>query len=148
MSTPFLLDTNAIVIGLLGKEGAKRILEKIGAWSAGPRHLMSVVSHAELLVVAKRKGWGGSKLTALGNAINDLTIVDINHPRVIDAYVQIDLFSRSMPGGARNMGKNDIWIAATAMASGAVLLTSDGDFDHLNPHLLQVERIPARSPGG
>ncbi len=30
------------------------------------------------------------------------------------------------------MGKNDLWIAATANATGALLLTTDKDFDHLD----------------
>ena len=30
------------------------------------------------------------------------------------------------------MGKNDIWIAATAHASKATLLSTDKDFDHLD----------------
>jgi tRNA(fMet)-specific endonuclease VapC len=39
------------------------------------------------------------------------------------------------------MGKNDLWIAATAKVLGGVLLTTDGDFDHLNPSALRVECI-------
>jgi tRNA(fMet)-specific endonuclease VapC len=30
------------------------------------------------------------------------------------------------------MGKNDVWIAATAMVSKTTLLTTDLDFEHLN----------------
>jgi predicted nucleic acid-binding protein len=30
------------------------------------------------------------------------------------------------------MGKNDIWIAATTSAIFATLITTDGDFEHLN----------------
>ena len=30
------------------------------------------------------------------------------------------------------MGKNDIWIAATAAVTGARLLTTDKDFDHFS----------------
>jgi predicted nucleic acid-binding protein len=52
---------------------------------------------------------------------------------VIDAYIDLDIASQRHPKGARNMGKNDLWIAASAMVSGAYLLTTDGDFDHLVP---------------
>ncbi len=31
------------------------------------------------------------------------------------------------------MGKNDLWIAATASVTGVTLMTTDGDFDHLHP---------------
>ena len=34
---------------------------------------------------------------------------------------------------ARNMGKNDLWIAATALYFDMVLHTTDNDFDHLPP---------------
>ena len=36
------------------------------------------------------------------------------------------------------MGKNDIWIAATAVSSGLPLLTTDKDFNFLNGNLIQV----------
>lgn len=65
----------------------------------------------------------------------------INHPKIIDAYVEIDLYSQRYPSGARNMGKNDLWIAACALASGAKLLTTDKDFAHLSPGLMDVEVI-------
>lgn len=67
--------------------------------------------------------------------------VDVNIAEVIEAYVEIDIYSLQHPDGARNMGKNDLWIAACAKASGATLLTTDTDFDHLNPGLLAVEYI-------
>jgi predicted nucleic acid-binding protein len=39
------------------------------------------------------------------------------------------------------MGKNDIWIAATASVLNATLLTTDGDFAHLNSVFLSVIQI-------
>ena len=39
------------------------------------------------------------------------------------------------------MGKNDLWIAATAHASGAILLSTDGDFEHLDGILLKYKKI-------
>ena len=42
---------------------------------------------------------------------------------------------------ARNMGKNDLWIAASAMELKATLLTTDKDFDHLHTQLINVEVI-------
>lgn len=37
------------------------------------------------------------------------------------------------------MGKNDLWIAATAFASNATLLTADRDFLHLNQAFIPVK---------
>jgi tRNA(fMet)-specific endonuclease VapC len=72
---------------------------------------------------------------------DNLVVVDINHPKVIDFYVKLDLLSQSLPQGARNMGKNDLWIAACAKAAGARLLTADGDFSHLIPEHLAGDII-------
>jgi tRNA(fMet)-specific endonuclease VapC len=63
----------------------------------------------------------------------------------MDAYEEIDCFSLSHPLGAYNMGKNDLWIAATAKASGAVLLTTDADFNHLDPAHITCVCIPIDS---
>jgi predicted nucleic acid-binding protein len=39
------------------------------------------------------------------------------------------------------MGKNDLWIAATASVLDATLLTTDNDFDHLQNEFLQVAKV-------
>ena len=52
--------------------------------------------------------------------------------------MEIDGFSRRQ---GIKMGKNDLWIAATAQVSGATLLTTDMDFDHLDGVLLEREWI-------
>lgn len=62
--------------------------------------------------------------------------MDINHPDILSAYGELDDLSER---AGRPMGKNDLWIAATAKVSGATLLTTDGDFDHLDPaHLTRI----------
>ena len=43
------------------------------------------------------------------------------------------------------MGKNDVWIAATAHVNGAILLTTDNDFDHLTPLFFAVEKVVYRA---
>ena len=74
-------------------------------------------------------------------------ITDINIDIIIKQYAQIDAFSqgklkdRPLSISARNMGKNDLWIAATAAAFQLELLTSDLDFDHLNNQFLTLHSI-------
>ena len=83
-------------------------------------------------------------MAALEQALADVVTVDLGHPGVIDAYVELDLASQAHPAGARNMGKNDLWIAAAAKAAGATLLTTDKDFGFLVPeHLAAVIIDPA-----
>jgi len=107
--------------------------------------LSLVVSLGEVRVLATRNDWGDAKLGALSKALDNLVVVDINHQSVLDAYVELDLVSQSHPDGARNMGKNDLWIAACAKAAGATLLTTDNDFSHLIPQHVDGEVIDAKA---
>jgi predicted nucleic acid-binding protein len=42
---------------------------------------------------------------------------------------------------ARKMGKNDLWIAATAHLLNATLITTDNDFDHLKDAFIKLHKI-------
>jgi len=137
----YLLDTSVILPLVRGNALGKYIDQRFGLRSAAQRPFVSVVSLGEVRVLAKRNDWGEAKLLSLSNALDRLVVVDINHLAVIDAYVELDLVSQSHPDGARNMGKNDLWIAACAKASGAILLTTDNDFTHLIPDHLDGEVI-------
>ena len=149
MSEPvYLLDTSVVLPLVRGNALGSHIDQRFGLRSARQRPLVSVVSLGEVHVLAKRNGWGEAKLRSLSNALDNLVVVDISHPSVIEAYVQLDLLSQSHPDGARNMGKNDLWIAACAKAAGATLLTTDNDFSHLIPEHLDGEVIDARAAVG
>ena len=73
--------------------------------------------------------------------------IEIN-ANLIPAYVYLETYSQGrlaaqpLPPGlsARNMGKNDLWIAATALYFDIELHTADRDFDHLGPAGLRVVR--------
>jgi len=58
----------------------------------------------------------------------------------LDAYSQGKLLTLPRPPGlsARNMGKNDLWIAATALYFDVDLHTFDKDFDHPAPLGLRI----------
>lgn len=137
----YLLDTSVILPLVRGNALGRHIEQRFGLKSAAQRPFVSVVSLGEVRVLAKRNDWGDAKLRVLSNALDNLVVVDINHPSVLDAYVELDLVSQNHPDGARNMGKNDLWIAACAKAAGATLLTTDNDFTHLIPDHLDGEVI-------
>lgn len=145
MSGLYLLDTNVVLALLRGKALGAFIDSTFGLSTSKRRPAISVVTHGEVRALASRNGWAGAKLTALQKALDALVTVDINVTEVIDAYVEIDIYSQQEAAGARNMGKNDLWIAACAKASGATLLTTDKDFDHLSPGLLTVTYIDPTS---
>lgn len=142
----FLLDTSVIIHLVRGQNVADRILGRYDLIHCQPRPLVSVVSLAEVRVMAEERQWGERKRQSLTKTLQSLVVVDIHHPLVIDAYVRIDLHARQHPKGARRMGKNDLWIAACASAADAFLLSTDHDFEHLIPDLVRGDVIPIEEP--
>ena len=73
--------------------------------------------------------------------------IDINIRKILDLYGQIDAYSqgklKDKKGNftSRNMGKNDLWIAATASAFDMVLVTTDQDFVHLDGGFMKLKYI-------
>jgi tRNA(fMet)-specific endonuclease VapC len=137
----YLLDTNIILALARGKGLAQDIEDRFRLASAKDRPLISVVTHGEMHVLARRNVWGARKVAALQVALNNLVTIPLNSVAVLDAYVEIDIYSCNWPAGSRTMGKNDLWIAACASAGGAELITTDKDFVHLDPELLTVHYV-------
>jgi tRNA(fMet)-specific endonuclease VapC len=79
--------------------------------------------------------------------LNEFVIIDVagNDDNLLNAYAEIDAFSlqrhpkRKLKGSAKPMGKNDMWIAATAFATNATLLTADGKFMHLDKEFINIK---------
>jgi tRNA(fMet)-specific endonuclease VapC len=110
-------------------------------------NVVSVVVWGEILSLGTRNGWGKRRLSEL-DRLNELFLIsDIYDEKIIHRYAEIDAFSEGKlplnPLGttARNMGKNDLWIAATASVLGLTLLTTDKDFNHLNGIYLDVDFV-------
>lgn len=114
--------------------------------------VISVVTKAELHALKLQLGWGKGRTADLDAFLQKVTYIDINHTdeTLLKKYAIIDAYSKSkhpdakgnMKGGtAHTMGKNDLWIAATAAVIEAVLLTGDKGFDHLNGTFLQIEKF-------
>lgn len=114
--------------------------------------VISVVTKAELIAIAKRNNWGDKKLSDLNMLLADFAYSDIeyNNTELLNAYASIDAFSQGKapaPNGqmlnnsSRNMGKNDLWIAAATHALEATLLTTDGDFDHLKDVYFKLKKF-------
>lgn len=142
MNAPlYLLDTSVVVALVRGNALGKHIDSAFGLSSSKRRPLISVVTHGEVRVLAVRNDWGASKLAVLQDALDGLVTIDINVEAVIEAYVSIELYSQRHPEGSKNMGKNDIWIAACAKAAGATLITTDKDFNHLAVAMISVEYV-------
>lgn len=108
---------------------------------------LSAVSLGEIRAIAMKNKWGEKRTTRLDAFLSRFLISDVNIQELILRYAAIDAFSQGLhpilPASfsARNMGKNDLWIAATASLLGATLLTTDADFDHLENVFLKLTKI-------
>ncbi|MDX2303924.1 MAG: type II toxin-antitoxin system VapC family toxin [Microscillaceae bacterium] len=99
---------------------------------------ISIITVGELKSFALRNKWGYLKQSNLEILLKHFPIIEVDGD-LVNTYAIIDTFSQGLllndplPSGmsARNMGKNDIWIAATALYFDMELYTKDDDFDHL-----------------
>lgn len=124
------------------------VLQHIRRGEALPaRAVLPIVVVGELEAFALKADWGYQKVAFMQTLFERYPVVAITQELTgwyarLDAYSQNKLHSQPLPAGltARNMGKNDLWIAATALYLGLGLYTTDKDFDHLTPlglHLIK-----------
>jgi tRNA(fMet)-specific endonuclease VapC len=143
----YLLDTN-ILVHLVRMDDLGRYLDSTYSLSGGSnRFIVSIVTWGELKALAIGFGWGPARRADMLVMLGGFREADINDPSVLDAYADIDAWSRAT--GCK-MGKNDLWIAATALVTGTTLLTTDKDFDHLHDpdpgRSWRVDRVRAARP--
>jgi tRNA(fMet)-specific endonuclease VapC len=133
MAAPlYLLDTNIIVAYIRDSEVWRQIVAAHQPLTVTPTPLYCVVTEGELLSLALQWSWGSHKQEQLKFSLSFFQPKTIVDPDVMRMYATLDSHCKSL---GHKMGKNDLWIAATAAAAGATLLTSDRDFDHLPPNL-------------
>jgi tRNA(fMet)-specific endonuclease VapC len=143
----YILDTNIIVHLIRASSLAEQLKTEYLIFDQPQRPLISVVTEGELEALTLKNDWGKNKYKELYRYLEELLNVDIRIKSIIHRYVEIDTYSQGklknhpIVGSSRNMGKNDIWIAATASVLDATLLTTDKDFDHLNNVFLNVVSI-------
>jgi predicted nucleic acid-binding protein len=145
MSQSYVLDTSVLLNLIRGHDLGKSIDRAFGLRAAFHRHIVSIVSHGELRVLAARNQWGEQKLGALLLALQEVVTVNVDSRAMVDAYVRVEENCRNAPGGERKMGQNDMWIGATALHTGLPLITTDKDFNHLDDRLIQVHWIDPKS---
>lgn len=143
----YLLDTNILLVYVRGNLQARNLEKDLRILTGENRVVISVVSEGEIKSLAIQNNWGSRKLAKLEELLNRFLIADINVEELIDKYAEIDAYSQGkLPGkkvnfSSKNMGKNDLWIAATGNVLNLVLITADGDFDHLEPEYLVLKKV-------
>lgn len=143
----YILDTNILLHYLRASAIASKIDLNYNPLSVDNEAIVSVVSVGEIKAIAKINHWGRNRLEQFELLLDELIVTDIHSEDILERYAEIDAFShgkllgRPLGMSSRNMGKNDLWIAATASILEATLLTTDLDFKHLHPTFLQLECI-------
>ena len=143
----YFLDTNLVLIYLRNNRLSRRIEQDLNLLSGEHNLIISVVSVGELKSIAKQNKWGKRKIENMLYTLSDFLIADVNTADILERYAEIDAYSQGKLQGkkgnftSRNMGKNDLWIAATASVYDIVLLTTDNDFQHLKGAYLQLQII-------
>ncbi len=133
--TQYLLDTNILLAWMRWGTSLQVYLQATYQLDAIPAvPIISIVSVAELRVLALQNNWGAQKVRMMESLLAYLVAVPIPYRAIVQAYVQIDDFSRR---AGIKMGKSDLWIAAAAQVEDAVILTTDKDFAHLPQSLVQ-----------
>jgi len=143
----FLLDTNMLVGFTRGAEWAHAAHLEYKLGDSSTMVYTSVICRAEMYALAEKFGWGEKKRQKLVEVLNDFPATDIHQESVLKAYAVIDTWTHGKPPTVPGfppppkpavcMGQNDLWIAATAHVTGATLMTTDRDFDHLHESFLQ-----------
>lgn len=147
-----IIDTCVLIHIIRDSITGKKCIEIIEKLDENPNLIISVVTKAEIESFSKQNNWGKSKIDMLSDFLKEITVVDISNvdSDLMANYSLIDAYSkRKVPnvdgnllsGSARKMGKNDLWIASTALTLGIPLMTCDGDFDHLNSSFLEIIKI-------
>ena len=143
----YLLDTNILIIYGRDSEIAENIERENNFFDGSHNLAISAVTLGELNSLTRQFKWGERKVENLTNLITGVFPIDINIQKIIERYGEIDAFSQGKLEGkplnrsAINMGKNDLWIAATASVYDLELVTTDKDFEHLDKVFLKLKRL-------
>lgn len=144
----YILDTNILILLVKSKTFSEFFDQNYFSNSANT-FFYTHITLGELDSISKQNQWGEKRLILLKNLLKGFNLVKstsidiVQNYGTIDAYSQGKLKNNPLPIGmsARNMGKNDLWIAASAIVLKATLLTTDKDFDHLSPSFINIDLI-------
>jgi tRNA(fMet)-specific endonuclease VapC len=129
----YLLDTSVLVHYLRGSDVWKRVRDRYQPLAAEPRPVISIITVAEIRSLALQWEWCDQMLARMETALAFFKTLPIHDPDVIRAYAAIDAYCVEI---GQPLGRNDVWIAATAAVTRATLLTTDRDFARLVPVFL------------
>lgn len=143
----YFFDTNILLMYLREEPIVSLIENQFSPFESENIPIISVVSMGEMASLALRNKWGSKRKKLLDDFLKQFLVADIHAKEVIKLYAEIEAYSQNKHpnkkrvGSSITMGKNDLWIAASASILDATLLTMDKDFAHLDQVFLEVEII-------
>jgi len=143
----YLWDTSILLHYIRQSEKYESLLRQYSFFKPGNQVFLSIITMGEIQSLAYQLNWGGERRKQLQQFVERISILEL-YEEIVNAYAQIDAYSQGkligkpLPFGlsARNMGKNDIWLAATANVFDLTFITTDLDFEHLNGVYLSLIR--------
>ncbi len=142
LPSTLLLDTGILIHLVRDNSIGRTIDSRFRLRMRSERPLVSIITVGEALAFARKLSWGPAKLAALEGLFEDLVVVDLSD-EVLELYAEVDFF---LGRSGKPIEQNDMWIAATAIVSGAHLITTDKDFDPLFPAYLDRTWIDPQRP--
>jgi tRNA(fMet)-specific endonuclease VapC len=134
----YLLDTNILVHFVRNDSSWAKVRDEFQLFAIEPTPWISVVTSGELRSLAYQHSWGSTKSEQMEFALGYFVEIPIQAEKLVRAYALIDAHFQKQ---GQALGKNDLWIAATAHITGAKLLTMDHDFDAMHGLFLNREWI-------
>lgn len=139
----YFFDTNIVLAYLRQNRIADAVTAILSLTETNRVHI-SVVTIGEIWSIATQNNWGSARRTKLEDLLDSYIQISIVENELLIRYAEIDAFSQNklqdnpLGDSARNMGKNDLWIVASASLLSASLITTDKDFDHLHGQFAEV----------
>ncbi len=134
----YSLDTNILVHYVRGDSVWSRVRDDYDLLVREPKPVISIVVTEELRSLAIQNNWGVPKLDQMEFCLGYFDVIYIDSLAIVLAYAAIDAHFQKL---GHTLGKNDLWIAATTHVLGAKLLTTDRDFDRMDPLFLHRDWI-------
>lgn len=141
----YLLDANILLALVRDNDLGKYLDATYGLTTRANVSFVCIVTVGEMYALAMKFKWGAAKQTVLNAVLNRYLWIDLDDPALLHAYAEIDAASEE---AGFQIGKNDVWIAATARVTNTTLLTIDKDFDHLHGAWIDPEWVDPASKLG
>lgn len=144
----FVLDTNILLHYVRQSELVQEVERELNLLSQNAIPMIASVSIGEMEGFVQRQEWGQAKINRLKKLVEKIAVIDIAaaDDQLMNAYATLWNYSKNaLPGDklgkSIGIGQNDVWIAALAHTAKAALVTTDGDFDHLNGKWITVHKF-------